>query len=100
MAKGKLDTVDGYPSTPRLGADIKVSLRTKSPDVAKRLALEAQGEFARFWVGFETGPVPLTLKQISALAREMYHIIRAVLEDEPGEAAQWAKRRQARIDAD
>lgn len=101
-AKGKLVTVtiDGYPSTPTLGADIKVSLRTKSPAEAKRLSLEAQGEFDRVWMGFETGPVRLTLKQITALAGEMYHIIRAVLEDDPGEAAQWAQRRRDRVKAD
>ena len=49
--KGKMVTVtvDGHPSSPTLGADIKVSLRTKSPAEAKRLALEAHAEFDRIW---------------------------------------------------
>ena len=67
VAKGKSVsvTIDGFLSTPRLGADIKVSLRTKSPAEAKRLAIEAQSEFDRVWLGLETGPVQLTLKQIT-----------------------------------
>ncbi|MDB5588851.1 MAG: integrase family protein [Devosia sp.] len=77
-----------------LGADLKVSLRTKSPAEAKRLAKEAQDEFDRVWLSFEQGPVKLTLKQITALAGEMYHVIRAVLEDDPGESANWARRRR------
>jgi integrase len=102
VAKGKSVTVtiDGYSSSPTLGSDIKVSLRTKSPAEAKRLAVEAQSEFDRVWLSLETGPVQLTLKQITALAGEMYHTIRAVLEDDPGEAAQWAQRRRDRINAD
>jgi hypothetical protein len=70
--------VDGHPSSPTLDVDIKVSLRTKSPAEAKRLAQEAQAEFDRIWLSFENGPVRLTLRQITALACEMYHIIRAV----------------------
>lgn len=101
-AKGKLVTVtvDGHPSSPTLGADIKVSLPTKSPAEAKRLALEAQAEFDRIWLSFENGPVRLTLRQITALAGEMYHVIRVVLEDDPGAAAEWAQRRRDRIDAE
>ncbi|HTM77972.1 MAG TPA: DUF6538 domain-containing protein, partial [Devosia sp.] len=95
-AKGKVVTVtvDGLPSSMTLGADLKVSLRTKSPAEAKRLAKEAQDEFDRVWLSFEQGPVKLSLKQITALAGEMYHVIRAVLEDDPGEAANWAQRRR------
>jgi hypothetical protein len=97
-AKGKLVTVtvDSHPSRPPLGADIKVSLRTKSPAEAKRLALEAQAEFDRIWLSFENGPVRLSLRQITALAGEMYHVIRPALEDDPGAAAEWAQRRRDR----
>ena len=99
VAKGKKVTVtiDGHPSSPTLGSDLKVSLRTKSPAQAKRLAMEAQSEFDRVWLSFETGPVPLTLKQITALAGEMSHAIRAALEDDPGTASQWARRRRDRL---
>ncbi|CDP51563.1 hypothetical protein [Devosia sp. DBB001] len=93
-------TIDGHPSSPVLGNDIKVSLRTKSPAEAKRLALEAQSEFDRVWLSFENCPVRLSLKQITALAGEMYHAFRQVLEDDPGEAAQWAQRRRASLVAE
>lgn len=95
-AKGKsvTVTVDELPSVVKLGEYIKVSLRTKDPAVARQRAHEAEAEFNRIWLSFESGPVPLTLKQITALAGDMYHTIRAVLEDDPGEAAQWAQRRR------
>lgn len=96
MAKGKsvTVTVDGMPSMVKLGEYIKVSLRTKDGAEAKRLAKDTQGEFDLVWLTFEQGPVKLSLRQITALAGEMYHIIRAVLEDDPGQAAEWAQRRR------
>ncbi|MCZ7453340.1 DUF6538 domain-containing protein [Rhizobium rhizogenes] len=98
VAKGRAVTVtiDGYPSHPTIGDEIKVSLRTKLPADAKRFALEAQSEFDRIWLSFETGPVSLKLKQIVALSGEMYHVIRCALEDDPGEAGQWLSRSQER----
>lgn len=97
-AKGKVVTVtiDGQSSSPTIGDDIKVSLRTKTPAEAKRLAGDAQAEFDRIWLSFEHGPVSLTLKQIVALAGQMYHAIRQVLEDDPGEAGLWAARKRER----
>ncbi|MCJ8507949.1 hypothetical protein MUU53_08470 [Rhizobium lemnae] len=97
-AKGKVVTVliDGHSSSPTIGDDLKVSLRTKVPLEAKRLAGEAQAEFDRVWLSFEQGPVSLTLKQIVALSGQMYHTIRQVLEDDPGEAALWAARKRER----
>ncbi len=97
-AKGKsvTVTVDGLPSVVKVGEYIKVSLRTKDAALAKQLSHEAQAEFNKIWVSFDAGPVRLTLKQITALAGEMYHLIRSVLEDDPGEAAQWAQRRRER----
>ncbi|MDP9732120.1 UNVERIFIED_ORG: integrase [Rhizobium sp. SORGH_AS260] len=96
IAKGKSVTVtiDGYASCPTIGDDIKVSLRTKTPADAKRLAPEAQAEFDRIWLSFENGPVTLTLRQIVGLAGEMYHTIRKALEDDPREAGEWAERRR------
>lgn len=93
-AKGKSVTVtiDGMPSTVKVGEYLKVSLRTKNVAEAKRRAVEAEDEFNRIWLSFESGPVRLTLKQITALAGEMYHTIRAALEDDPGETALWAQR--------
>lgn len=101
-AKGKSVTVtiDGHVSFPTIGEEIKVSLRTKSPAEAKRLALEAQGEFDRIWLSHENGPVSLTLKQIVALSGEVYHVIKRALEDDPGEAGDWlAGRRQREADS-
>ena len=89
-------TIDGHVSFLTIGAEIKVSLRTKSPAEAKRVAPEAQAEFDRIWLGFETGPVSLSLKQIVALSGEMYHVIKKALEDDPGAAGGWANRRRER----
>ncbi len=54
VAKGRAVTVtiDGYPSYPTIGDEIKVSLRTKLPADAKRFAQEAQSEFDRDLVEF------------------------------------------------
>lgn len=100
VAKGKsvTVTVDGMPCTVKLGDYIKVSLRTKTIAEAKQRANEAEAEFNRIWLSFENGPVKLTLKQITALAGEMYHAISAALEDDPGEAALWAQRRRERAE--
>lgn len=97
-AKGKTATVtvDGHASFPTIGDEVKVSLRTKSPAEAKRLAQEAQAEFDRIWLSYETGPVSLTLKQIVALSGEVYHVIKRALEDDPGEAGTWLARRRER----
>lgn len=96
QAKGKTVTVtvDEVPCVVKLGEYIKVSLRTKDAAEAKLRGHETEDEFNRVWLSFERGPVPLTLKQITALAGEMYHTIRTVLEDDPGEAAQWAQRKR------
>lgn len=96
VARGKMVTVtvDEVPCVVKVGEYLKVSLRTKDAAEAKRRGYETEGEFSRVWLSFEHGPVPLTLKQITALAGEMYHTIRSVLEDDPDEAAQWAQRRR------
>jgi hypothetical protein len=82
VARGKMVTVtvDGVPSTVKLGAEIKVSLRTKDPAEARARANEAEAEFNRVWQSLEQGPVRLTMKQITGLAGEMYHTIREVLD--------------------
>lgn len=96
MAKGQsvTVTVDEVPCVVKLGEYIKVSLRTKDPAEAKRRAHDVEGEFSRVWLSFESGPVSLTLKQITALAGELYSTFKALLEDDPGEAAKWAQLRR------
>jgi len=98
VATGKavVVTVDGVPSMVKLGEYIKVSLRTKDMATARLLRSEVEAEFNRVWQTFDDEPARLTLKQITALAGEMYHTIRAVLEDDPGQAAQWAQHRRDR----
>ena len=93
-------TVDEVPYSVKLGDYIKVSLRTKDAAIAKLRGHEVEAEFNRVWLSFESGPVSLTLKQITALAGEMYHAIRQVLEDDPGEAALWAQSRRDRETVD
>jgi len=98
VAKGKSVTVTVYdtPCVVKLGEYLKVSLRTKDAAEARRRAHEAEGEFNRIWMSFENGPVRLNLRQITALAGEMYHTVRQALEDDPLEAALWAQRRRER----
>ncbi|MFQ0815393.1 hypothetical protein AVM02_05920 [Brucella anthropi] len=94
MAKGKRVTVtiDGQVFTPLIGNDLTVSLQTKDVAEAKRRGNEAQTEFDRIWLSFAEQPISLTLRQCVALAGRYYLTMRQALEDEPGEAALWAKR--------
>ncbi len=99
-AKGRkvIVNVDGLPSTLTLGAELKVSLRTKDPARAKRLGNEVQAEFDRIWLSLEQRPANLTYKQIVALAGELYHSIRSVLEDNPGQLEIWEGHKLARAE--
>jgi integrase len=96
LARGKSASVEiaGGVATITIGAELKVSLGTKDPKVAKERAQEAQAQFDLVWATFENAPVRLTLKQCVALSGQMYRLFKSILEDDPGEAGKWAQRRR------
>jgi hypothetical protein len=71
IAKGKTVTVtiEGKPSTPKVGSDIKISLGTKEPKVAKQRAKDAQDQFDLIWASFENSPVHLRTGMRSSTLR-------------------------------
>lgn len=89
VAAGKsvIITIDGRISQPKIGATVQVSLGTK--DVA-------QSQFEQVWLSFSNAPVKLSLRQIVALAGEVYRAWKLMLEDEPGSAIEWAAKRERR----
>ncbi|KKC33272.1 hypothetical protein WH91_09555 [Devosia psychrophila] len=98
VAAGKsvIITIDGRISQPKIGATVQVSLGTKDVAEAKRLAGEAQSQFEQVWLSFSNAPVKLSLRQIVALAGEVYRAWKLMLEDEPGSAIEWAAKRERR----
>lgn len=95
LAKGKTVTVtlEGKVTTPKIGSDIKVSLGTKEPKVAKQRAKDAQDQFDLIWASFDNAPVHLTLRQCVALSGEMYRLYKS-FEDEPEAFAHLAERKR------
>ncbi len=95
LPKGKTVTVtiEGKTTTPKIGSDIKVSLRTKEAKAAKQRAQDAQAQFDLIWASFDNAPVHLTLKQCVALSGEIYRLYKS-FEDEPEAFAHLAERKR------
>ncbi len=66
-------TIAGHTTLAKVGAELKVSLRTKQFDLV--------------WASFTSGPVSLTLRQCVALSGELYRLIGSVFEEEADGAA-------------
>jgi integrase len=78
--------------TVTMGAEqVKVSLRTREPAVAKARTGIAETHLQQVWEAVRVGPKSLTHKQIVALSGELYKTFAASLEDDPGAAAMWEK---------
>ncbi len=78
--------------TVTMGAEqVKVSLRTREPAVAKARTGIAEAHLQQVWEAVRGGPKSLTHKQIVALAGELYKTFAITLEDDPGAAAMWKK---------
>lgn len=71
--------------------EIKVSLRTKDPSLAKQLFSEREREFEARCKAFRAKPDVLPHRQIVALAGKLYLKFMAPLEDEPGEPEHWRR---------
>ncbi len=69
--------------------EIKVSLGTKDPSLAKQLFSEKERETEARWKSLRAKPETLPHRQIVALAGKLYLQFMAPLEDEPGEPELW-----------
>lgn len=69
--------------------EVKVTLGTKDPALAKQLFSDKEREFETRWKSFRAKPEPLPHRQIVGLAGKLYLQFMAPLEDEPGEPELW-----------
>ncbi|RRN76003.1 DUF6538 domain-containing protein [Agrobacterium deltaense] len=72
-------------------SEVKISLRTKDPTLAKQRFSEKQREFEARCKAFRAKPEVLPHRQIVALAGKLYLEFMAPLEDEPGEPEHWRR---------
>jgi integrase len=82
-----------------LGTEVKFSLRTRDPSIAKYRSGLASAQFERFCANLRAGPQPLTNKQIVALAGLLRREMIADWEDNPGNPEDWEMARDINIDA-
>lgn len=94
----KITSSDTYYFRKRVPADlvgivgrreIRVSLGTKDPTLAKELFRQKEQEIENEWKSLRATPEPLTHKQIVALAGKAYHDLTELLHDEAGEPEIW-----------
>ncbi len=95
LAKGKRATVLLPPETIggaalvvsfTIGADVRFSLQTRDPSLAKRRNAAVSEQLEELFVRYRSGPPaeqPLTKKQIVALAGETYRLFAETFEDNP-----------------
>ncbi|KQO49396.1 hypothetical protein ASF24_09650 [Methylobacterium sp. Leaf86] len=73
----------------RLGEFAKVSLRTRDAATADVRRLAVIASLARLYSAIRTGPVPLTPRQVTALAGECYRHLIVEHGDDPGTPQEW-----------
>ncbi len=76
--------LDGRPVAVKASDKVIVSLRTKSPDAAKVRFAEAHASLAQHWTMVRQSPLPLTHKQVVAIAGVFYRQQVALREREAG----------------
>jgi integrase len=86
-------------ATVTLGTEVKFSLRTRDPAIAKFRAALAAAQFERHCEVLRKGPQPLTNKQILALSGVLRREMIADWEDEPGDAEGWQIFMDLNVDA-
>lgn len=69
--------------------EVKVSLGTKNPALAKELFSDKERRVAKEWKTLRSQPEPLTQKQIVALSGKVYRKIIERFDDDPGSPATW-----------
>src|SRR5262245_23899484 len=75
----------------RLGKEVKFSLRTRDPSVAKERHATATAHLERLYEALRKGPVPLTPKQRVALSGVLYRASADNLEDDPVDPKIWKR---------
>lgn len=76
--------------TLKIGTTVKGSLRTRDPDVAHARRLRIIEHLERLYATARVGTVKLTHRQMVALAGEVYGLITANFDEDPGDMAAWA----------
>ncbi|MCO5961787.1 DUF6538 domain-containing protein [Sinorhizobium meliloti] len=69
--------------------EVKVSLGTKDPALAKELFSDKERKVAKEWKTLRSQPEPLTQKQIVALSGKVYRKIIERFDDDPGSPSLW-----------
>jgi integrase len=72
-----------------LGPVVKLSLRTRDPETAKRRTALIAGQLHQLTRAVTDGPKPLSHKQAVALAGDIYRWMVSEWEDDPGTTEQW-----------
>ena len=85
-------------ATVRLNAEMKFSLRTREPAIAKLRAGLATAQFERYCNGLRNGPRPLTHKEIIALSGIIYRERIENWEDNPGDPEGWSMAMDNEVD--
>ena len=86
-------------ATVTLGTEVKFSLRTRDPAIAKLRFGLASAQFERYCEGLRKGPQPLTNRQIVALSGALRREMIAEWEDNPGDAEGWEIVMDLNVDA-
>ncbi|WP_149574976.1 DUF6538 domain-containing protein [Xanthobacter oligotrophicus] len=74
----------------RPGREVKFSLRTRNPAVAKSRHGIALAQLETRWNAIRSGPRPLSHRQIIALSGEVYRLFVERFEENPGPPEMWA----------
>jgi integrase len=73
----------------KVGSVVKISLRTKVYDEAKKRFTNALAAIERQWEVFRKGPANIPHRTLVALAGQHYRRGMEIVDDEPGETAVW-----------
>lgn len=87
-----LPSISGPPVTvsATAGVDIKFSLRTSDPSLAKLRHAAANTQVERYFNAWRSGPVAVTHKELVALSGEVYLLYVDKFTDDPGSLDDWA----------
>ena len=83
----------------KLGTEIKFSLQTRDPVIARERTCLATAHLERLYEALRTGPQRLSKMQIVALAGLVYKEFTSLFERDPGEADIWRLARAAHVSA-
>lgn len=70
-------------------SEVKMSLQTKDPTIAKERFAEQEKRTATEWKALRARPSPMPHRQLVALSGQFYEQIMEMVRDEPGEAEIW-----------